>query len=143
MGIMDLINRAKTSLNKYAGDTAFLNAAAAACALVVAADGLIEENEKDAALKGLMSNQMLSSSFSPSEIEEALGNAIVNAGTRAGKMTLTRALESMVARSPDQRQDILLIAADTGDAGGLSESEIAVLHTIGKALNVDTAKLLG
>ena len=145
MGLLsNIFNRAKGEFSKYQGDTAFLAAACAAAALVINADGVIEDSEINSAVAGLTSNELLTAAYTPSLIEEELTKAINHSKTRAGKMTLNRSIEAVIARPPEQRQDVFLIAADVGDSGtgGLADEEKNVLIGIGKLLNLDANKLL-
>jgi tellurite resistance protein len=144
MGLFDKIfDRAKSVINSYSGDSEFLQGAAAAVALVINADGKIEDAEKDAALKGLTANELLKGSFTPVAIESALGEALANSTTRAGKAVLMRRIAGLAVRKDAIRQDILLIAADTADVGDIGAEEKAVLVNIGKTLGLgDVEKLL-
>jgi tellurite resistance protein len=143
MGFLtNILKRSKEELSKYSKDTAFLTAAVAASALVINADGLIEDAEQDAAIAGLTGNAILAANFTGAAIESELSTAINQSKTRAGKQTLKRALESMITRPATMREDIFLIAADVADQGGIGEEETAVLKDIGKILNLDAARLL-
>jgi tellurite resistance protein len=147
MGILsDLIAASTKVLNSYKGDTVFLHAAAAAAANVIAADGTIEDTEIDAAIKGMLANETLKASYTPSQIEVALTEALNHAKTRAGRMTNTRAIEAMAAKPADAKQDVFLIAADVTDGNsknGLGADEKASLKKIADALGVDMTRLLG
>ena len=144
MGLFDnLLGKVSSDFTKYSGDAAFLSAAASASALVVNADGQIDDAEINAALKGLSGNAKLAAAYKPSQIEEELNTALNDSKSRAGKIKLTRALEADATRPLEQRQDILLVAADVADLGGIGDKEKEALTEIGKLINIDGAKLLG
>lgn len=142
MSIASLFSSARKALNSYTGDTNFLKGVASAAANVTAADGKIDDNEVDAAIKGMQSNALVAASFNSSQIEEAYGAALVRAKTRAGRMENKRFIESLMTRDVSVRQDVFLIAADVADQDGIGAEERVVLTDIGKLLNVDADKLL-
>jgi tellurite resistance protein len=146
MGFLrDMIAAGTHVLNSYKGDTSFLEAAAAAAANVIAADGTVEDNEIDSAIKGILSNGTLSHSYTPSQIENALTEALNHAKTRAGRMANQRRIEAMAAKPADMKQDVFLIAADTTDGNslhGLGDAEKAALKRIADCLGVDMNRLL-
>lgn len=141
--LKNLKARLASAVTTYTGDTVFLKAAAAAAANVTAADGTIADAEVDAALAGMMANEVLRGFYTPAKIEEAVSNALNNAKTRAGRAVNRRDIEALATRPPEQRQDVFLIAADVADSDTLGDAERKALEEIGKALNVDAAKLLG
>lgn len=144
MGFLsDLMNKATTALNSYTGDSAFLKGVAAAAANVTAADGQIDDDEIESAIKGMQANKIVGGSYSGAQIEEALNAALVNAKTRAGRMENKRSIEALMSRPAEAKQDILLIAADVADNGGIGDDEWKVLEDIGKLLNIDARKFLG
>lgn len=138
--VRDTLGRAAI---KYTGDIAFLHGAASAAANVTAADGQIDDSEVEAAIQGMMANSILSASYSPSQIEEEVNNALLRAKTRAGRISNQRFIEALSTRPVELRQDIFLIAADVADDGGIGEDEHRVLDAIAKSLNVNKATLLG
>lgn len=128
---------------QYQGDTVFLNATAAACANVTAADGKIDDDEIDAAISGMLSKDELKAAFSPATIESAVSEALNRAKSRSGRMENLRAIQAMAVRPAEQRQDVFLIAADVADQGGsIGNEEDVVLTTIAKELSLDKNKLL-
>lgn len=146
----NLLNRAKETLGKYAGDKTFLKAACAAAALVIAADGVVEDSEVTSAMNGLTSNTILKGSYKASEIEDELSLALNQSKSRAGKVVLNRELEAITAKPREMREDIFLIAADIGDVDketgsvhGIGAAEKKALEQIAKALGLDMNKLLG
>jgi tellurite resistance protein len=143
MGIFSkIIDTATKTINSYAGDKTFLNGVASAAANVTAADGSIDDNEIDSAIKGMQANAIVSASYSSSQIEEALSAALNRAKSRAGRMENKRFIEALATREVTVRQDIFLISADVADQGDIGAEERAVLADIGKLLNVDDNKLL-
>lgn len=134
---------AQRTVANYSGDAVFLNAAASAAANVTAADGSIDDGEIESAISGMRANSILSASYTPAKIEEALNAALNRAKTRLGRMENKRALEAIATRPVEQRQDVFLIAADVADEGGIGADEQKVLDDIAKILGIDGAKLLG
>jgi tellurite resistance protein len=144
MGLFSkLYSDARSKLNRYVGDDAFLKGVASAAANVTAADGVVEDAEVDAAIKGMQSNALVSASFNSTQISDAYGLALIRAKTRAGRMENKRNIEALVGRDATVRQDVFLIAADVADQGGIGTEETAVLMDIGGLLNLDAKKLLG
>lgn len=140
--LLSVFKRTKEDFAKYRGDAAFLTSACAAAALVVCADGNIEDGELDAALKGLTGHALLSEIYTGSEIEDALNKAVADAKTRAGRLSLSRALEALATRDVALRQDVFMIAADTADVGTIGDKEREALKAIGATLRLDAEKLL-
>lgn len=138
----NFLAKAEKTLTSYTGDKAFLNGVASAAANVTAADGSIDDNEIDAALSGMQANQIVSASYTSSQIEEAFTAALNRAKTRAGRLENKRAIEALVTRDVAVRQDVFMIAADTADQGGIGDQERVVLADIGKLLSLDAEKLL-
>lgn len=137
-----LFSDARRAVNSYVGDDAFLKAVASAAANVTAADGVVEESEIDASIKGMQSNALVANSFNSTQISDAYSMALIRAKTRAGRMENKRNIEALVSRDVTVRQDIFLIAADVcGDE--IKPEEMTVLETIGQLLNLDAKKLLG
>jgi tellurite resistance protein len=143
MGLFSKIfSDARSKINSYVGDDAFLKGVASAAANVTAADGVVEDSEVDAAIKGMQSNSIVSASFNSTQISDAYGLALIRAKTRAGRMENKRNIEALVARDATVRQDVFLIAADVADQGGIGPEEMVVLTGIGGLLNLDAKKLL-
>jgi tellurite resistance protein len=140
--ITKLFSDARKAVNSYAGDDSFLKGVASAAANVTAADGVVEDSEVDAAIKGMQSNAIVSASFNSTQISDAYGLALIRAKTRAGRMENKRNIEALVSRDATVRQDVFLIAADVADQGGIGPEEMVVLTDIGGLLNLDAKKLL-
>jgi len=146
----ELFGRTATAVRKATSDPVFLNAAASATAMVVAADGIVEDAEVEAALSGMLGNQCLKGHFTPQDIENALNNALASAKTRAGRQELLRNIQGLAIKPQEMREDVFLIACDVGDvdktqAGthGIGQKEHEVLTSIAKALGINANALLG
>lgn len=143
MGFLsNLLAKAEKTVASYSGDASFLAGVAAAAANVTAADGSIDDDEIDAAIAGMQANPIVGASYSGTQIEDALNAALRRAKSRSGRMENKRAIEELMSRSVDLRQDVFLIAADVADNGGIGDEERKVLDEIAKALNLDANKLL-
>jgi len=140
--LKSVFGKASKALTNYSGDTVFLNAVASSVGNVILADGKAEDSEKDKARKGLMSNDILKNSFTPSQIDEAINASLVRAQTRAGRMENRRFIEAVATRPVEQRTDIFLISADVADDGGIGDDEQKALETIASILNVEAKTLL-
>ncbi|MGJ4953162.1 TerB family tellurite resistance protein [Bradyrhizobium sp. HKCCYLS20291] len=144
MGIFSrIMKQAEQTLNSYTGDSKFLAGVAAAAANVTAADGQIDNEEIDAAISGIQANQILGASYTGSQIEEALTNALNRAKTRSGRLENKRAIEALVTYDITARQDVLAISADVADQGDIGAEEKKVLIEIGSLLGIDAVKFLG
>jgi tellurite resistance protein len=146
MGFLtELASRFERATQNYAGDPTFLLAATSAAANVIAADGTVEDAEVEAALRGMLANKTLKTSYTPAKIDDALTAALIRAKSRAGKMENRRNIESMATKTQTAREDVFLIAADTtdGNSHSLGEPERAALKTIADLLGLDDKKLLG
>jgi tellurite resistance protein len=143
----DILKKGGSVLRSYAGDHKFLDAAAAAAALVIAADGTVEDSEVEAGIKGMLGNPVLSSSFSPSQIEDALAQALDKSKSRAGRIQIARVIEAAGVRELTQRQDIFLIATDVTEGNTISHlgpKETEALSRIADELRLpDWRKLIG
>ncbi|WP_316235046.1 MULTISPECIES: Tellurite resistance protein TerB [unclassified Bradyrhizobium] len=143
MGLLSkLFSDARNAMNSYVGDDTFLNGVASAAANVTAADGVVEDSEVDAAIKGMQANAIVSNSFNSTQISDAYGLALIRAKTRAGRMQNKRNIEALVGREATTRQDVFLIAADVAGEE-IGPQEMAVLNDIAGLLNLDAKKLLG
>lgn len=141
--LQDAILRFGRTIMSYAGDAVFLQAAVSAAANVIVADGDIAEEEVEAAITGMRANPILEKSYDTLRIEQELYEAIARAKTRAGRLENLRQVQAVADRPIEQRQDILLIAADVADYGGISEVEHKALDEISASLAVDKAALIG
>lgn len=145
MGLMDaFLTKANKTLRAYTGDKSFLVSTCSAAAFVIAADGKIDDAEKEAAISGILANKAMAGSFKPAEIEGALREALTNTTTFAGKTINKRAIQDAAGRDPETRQDIFLIAADCANADdNIGDEEKIALTDLAKLLNVDSKALIG
>lgn len=139
----DALVRFNRAVMSYAGDTAFMQAAVAAAANVIVADGETDEEEIEAALVSMRANPILEKSYDTLALEKELFEALARAELRAGRLENLRLVSAIADRPLEQRQHVFLIAADVADEGGITESEHKVLDDLAKALLVDKAALLG
>ncbi len=98
-------------LNRANGRTDVLEAVGAACALVAAADGDISDDEVEATVKAVTSNESLRKAFDAKLIEGVINRALERAkGGRVGQMGLKKELRADVGarrgrvRRRDRRQ---------------------------------------
>lgn len=111
------------SVNKFAGRKDFLEAVCAACALVSAADGELEDAEIEQTIKGIASNPSLAGAFSTREIELTAEAMCKRAqGGRVGKMGLFKEIED-ISKDHDMAETVLLTAMDVADSDGQVEPE--------------------
>ena len=129
--------------NRFARDKNYLEAVLASAALIAVADGEIEELEEDALLKAIGANAILSSAWSPREIEQMAQKMLERAkGGRMGQQGLYREIEE-VAKNPDMAEAVLLMALDVSEGDGQIEpQEKAVLEKISARLNLNLNKYL-
>lgn len=128
------------SVNKYSGRKDFLEAVCAACALVAAADGDLEDSEIEQTVKGIASNPNLAGSFSTREIEATAEAMMKRAQAgRVGRSGLYKEIEDIKA-DHDMAETVLLTAMDVADSDGQVEpQEKAVLAEIAKRLSLNFA----
>ena len=118
------------------GNTDLLEAIAAACALVAAADGDISDQELDTAINAVAANSTLSAAFDARTINAVMDKMLAQANTgRMGKRSLMKEVED-VAGKPDSEM-VLLIALDIADSdGNIDADERAVLDKIAATLSL-------
>lgn len=128
------------SVNKYSGRKDFLEAVCAACALIAAADGEVEDEEVTQTVKGIASNPNLSGSFSSREIEATAEAMLKRAqGGRVGRAGLFKEIED-IASDHDMAETVLLTALDVADSDGQVEpQEKEVLSKIAQKLGLNLA----
>lgn len=144
MGIVqDTLYRLGRTILSYSGDAVFLQAAVSAAANVTVADGEVDEEEVESALAAMRANPILEKSYDTLQLERELYEAIARAKTRVGRMENLRLVEVLASRPIQQRQDVLLIAADVADHAGISLTEHKALDEIAQALKVEKGTLLG
>jgi len=128
----------KSSMNKFSGNTDFLEAVCASAALVAAADGDISDDEVMETIKTIQNNPNLSGAFSASEIEKTSDAMFKRAnGGRSGRMGLYVEIEESAGKS-GAAEVILLCAIDVADADNdISAEETKVLEKIAKQLGLE------
>ncbi len=138
----DAIDRFNRVILSFSGDTVLMQAAVAAAANVIVADGDTEEEEIEAALVSMRANPILEKSYDTLALEQELYEALARAELRAGRLENLQLIRAMAERPLEHRQYVFLIAADVADKGGVTESEHKVLDDIAAALDVDKTDLL-
>lgn len=128
------------SVNKFSGNKDFLEAVCAACALVAAADGELEDAEIAQTVKGIASNPALAGAFPTREIEQTADAMCKRAqGGRVGRAGLYKELED-IAADKDKAETVLLTALDVADSDGQVEpEEKKVLEKIAQAFGLNLA----
>lgn len=123
--------------NRLQGRTDLLEAVCAASALVAAADGTIDDNEIDATVKAVTSNEALNTAFQARQIEGCIQRMLERAqGGRVGQMGLYKELDD-VAPNADDSELVILTALDVADAdGSVDEEEHKVLEKIASRLGL-------
>ncbi len=139
----DALVRLNRAVMSFAGDATFMQAAVAAAANVIVADGDTEEEEIEAALASMRANPILEKSYDTLSLEKELYEALARAELRAGRLENLQLLRAIGERPLEDRQHVFLIAADVADKGGVTETEHKALDDIATALGVDKAALLG
>jgi tellurite resistance protein len=128
------------SVNKFSGNKDFLEAVCAACALVAAADGELEDAEIAQTIKGIASNPALAGAFPAREIEQTADAMCKRAqGGRVGRAGLYKELED-IAADKDKAETVLLTALDVADSDGQVEpEEKKVLEKIAQTFGLNLA----
>jgi len=136
-------NKAKAAVQQFSGNTDFLEALCAGCALTAAAEGGISDEEFDQTLKVIRANSAISSGFSAGEIEQVFGKMAPKTATRSGKSELKNEIREVVARDKTgaMGQAVVLACLDVADTGGISDAEVAVMKQIAEICNVNYEKL--
>lgn len=144
-----MLGRLKDTLlqgrNRLAGNTDLLEGICAACVLVGAADGDLDDNEAGVALDRILANDTLSAVFTASQIEQAFEKQVRRAKQGVtGRLGLRREIEEVRKKSSDADAEMLLvIAIDVAAADGdIGAKEIGALKTIGQAVNLDHTRYL-
>jgi tellurite resistance protein TerB len=143
MGIFGKLlgSKAKDAVQKFSGNTDFLEALCAGCALTAAAEGGIDDKEFDTTLKVIQANSAIAAGFSTRDIESAFSRMAPKTGTRMGKSELKREIEEAVARDKNMGEAIVLACLDVADTGGISPEEETVMKTIAEICQVNYEKL--
>lgn len=125
---------------EYGKNKDFLEAVCAAVALVAAADGEIEDTEKNEAIQIISGHATLGKLYSQEEIRSTAATMFSRAGSNSGKQQLSRELSDVRGKEggAQMAEDVYLVAVDIAAADGeQEEAETAVLNKIAKFLNVD------
>lgn len=126
--------------SRLSGRTDLLEATCAACALVAAADGDIEDEELGATLEALTNHPTLSAAFQNSQIEQCANNMFKRAqGGSMGRIGLMKEIEQAKGKSTsDDLELILAVAIDVSRSDGEMEpAEMKVLEKIAATLRLD------
>lgn len=143
MGIFhDLVGRFTRSVTAYVGDKTLMQAAVSAAANVIVADSEVDEEEVEVALAGMRANPIIEKGYDTLMLEAELFDGIARARSRAGRAENLGRVAAIADRDIDQRNGVLLIAADVADHEGISDVEHAALAEIAAALAVDKHALL-
>lgn len=128
---------------EYGQNKDFLEAVCAACALVAAADGDIEESEKRKVVSIVTGHATLGKLYQQNVIEQTADVMFKRAKDVSGRQQLARELDDIKGR-PDgatMAEDVYLIALDIANADGeIEPQEDAVLKKIATRLGVDASK---
>lgn len=128
------------AVSRLSGKTDLLEATCAACALVAAADGDIEDEELAATLEALQAHPTLSEAFGSSQIEACANTMFKRVkGGAMGRIGLMKEIEEARAKSSsDDIELVLAVAIDVSRSDGEMEpQEMAVLSKIATALRLD------
>ena len=139
----DALVRLNRVVMSFAGDAVFMQAAVAAAANVIVADGETDEEEVETALAAMRANPILEKSYDTLALEKELYEALARAELRAGRLENLHLVAAIADRPLDHRQNVFLIAADVADKGGVTETEHKVLDDLARTLDVDKNTLLG
>ncbi len=131
--------------SRLSGKTDLLEATCAACALVAAADGDIEDDEVMQTVEQLTSHPTLSVAFQQSQIEQTANNMFKRAKQGlTGRVGLMKEIEEAKGKSTsDDLELILAIAIDVSRSDGEMEpAEMKVLEKIAATLRLDLRSYL-
>jgi tellurite resistance protein TerB len=127
-------------LNRFNGNTDFLEAVCASCALVANADGDISDEEVSATTDAVSTNPTLAGAFKPRVIEKAISTALDRTKSRPGRLALFKELDDV---KDDDGEIVYLAALDVADAdGNIDKDERAVLSKIAGHLGVNESALV-
>lgn len=148
MGIFGALKKALGDISAeatkaYSQDNRFLDAVAAGAALVANADGVIEDAERQAAVKVVRDHKLLGSLYSSDAREKAIEHALNQSKTSSGKMELKRAIldSKNLPTGQQAAEDVYMVCMDIAAAdGSIGEEEKAVMTKIAGWLTIDTSK---
>ena len=138
-----LKKKAGESVQKFSGQTDFLEGVCAAAALIAAADGEIEDSEVTATKKAVTANKALADGFDNRTIDGAIDKMLDRAGGgRVGRAGLWKEIEE-AAKDPEKAEAILCTALDVAEGDGeIEPQEKVVLEKLAKILRVDLERLM-
>ena len=131
--------------SRLSGKTDLLEATCAACALISAADGDIEDEELGATLEQLVNHPTLSTAFAQTVIEQTANTMFKRAkGGSMGRIGLMKEIEQAKGKATsDDLELVLAIAVDVSRAEGeIEPAEMKVLEKIANALRLDLRSYL-
>ncbi len=143
--VFGLINAARGlmagAVNKVSGRTDFLEAVAAATALVANADDDVGDDEVITAMEIMKNHKTLSAAFTGAQIEQALDSMIKRAKTGLpGRIGLYKEIEE-IKSSADMAEIAYVTAVEVAGAeGGIDANEQKVLNKIAEKLGIDPRK---
>lgn len=142
-----LKEKMKGGTDRLSGKADLLEAACAMCALVMAADGDLEDSEAETALDRLTQHETLSKAFPTTQIEAAFDKQVkrIKQGI-SGKLALKREVEDIKGKSTSEDREMLFcIAIDVAAADGeIEPPEMKVLRDIGVSLGgLDPTRYIG
>lgn len=147
MGILSSMfkTNASEAINKFSGNTDYLEGLASGCALTAAAEGGIDDKEFDKTLAVICSNTAIASAFNRQQIESTFSRMTPKTTTRSGKAELKNEIAQVIARDKtgEMGKAILLACLDVADEGGIGAQEEAVMREIATICNVNYDKLAG
>lgn len=127
-------------LNRFSGNTDFLEAVCASAALTAFADGDCSDDELSVAIKTVSSNPELTEAFKPAAIEKTMDAMMTRAQAgRTGRMGLYKEIGDI--DDQEMSDTVYLIAMDIAEADGdIGREEKAVLAKIASTLGVNQSK---
>ncbi len=149
MGLFDFLNKIKEAANKglnpeYGKNTDFLEAMAASAALVAAADGNVDDNEKAQTLQVIQNHPQLGKLYSGTVISQTASRMLDRVGSMSGRLQLNRELDDLNNKgaSPEMKQDVLYMAIDIASSdGNISEPEKKVIESIAQKFKLSMPDL--
>jgi tellurite resistance protein len=140
---MSFKSNAKEAINKFAGNTDYLEGMSAGCALTAAAEGGIDDKEFDKTLTVIRSNTAIAAAFNSQQIESTFSRMTPKTATRSGKAELKNEIREVIARDKtgEMGKAILLACLDVADEGGIGPQEEAVMRDIAEICNVNYDKI--
>lgn len=128
---------------EYGQNKDFLEAVCAATALVAAADGDIEDSERQKSVRIVTNHATLGKLYKQQDIEQTMETMFRRAKEASGRQQLARELDDIKGRenSAQMAEDVYLIAVDIAHADGeLEAEEEVVLKKLATRLGVDPSR---